>query len=319
MLRAHVPPPLLAELAAAASADTNEGAAREVLSDVPSVGRWLDRTAKRSRPRQAGAVAHLLAELPLDPGYVLQVRTLGGLAVSRSDGRELGPEWGRRRRVQDLFVYLLAHQRPTRKAAAAALWPSLSEAKAAANLRVNLTHLHAALEPGRQPGARPYFIDATSTDLRLIRDSIEIDTDQFDRHIAEASAAEADGVPTSALEHYAAASDLYRGWYLPLVEEEWVVPERLRLHSLAHAAICRTGELTLARGRPEQAIVSAVQAQQLDSMSERAHRLSIRCHLALGSESSARIAARGLIAQLHDDGLRPDIETQRLLSRLGVA
>ncbi len=316
VLRAHVPPPLLTELAVAAiSREVAE--AKAVLRDIPSVRTWLGRLSAADDPKQASAAANLLAELVLDPGYTLRVRTLGGLTVERSDGRSLGSEWHRRQRVQDLFVYLLTHPHPTRKAVAAALWPNLPEAKAAGNLRVNLTHLHAALEPDRPAGARPYFIEATSSGLRLVRDAIEIDTDTFDRHIELASEAEAGGVPTTALREYLAASELYKGPYLQHVDDDWVLPERLRLHSLDHAALCRIGELKLARGKPEQAIATVVQALRLDPISERAHRLSIRCHLALGSETSARRAGRSLIDQLALDGLTPDNETRRLLNRLG--
>lgn len=315
VLRAHVPPPLLAELAVAAIADGIEEA-RQILIETPSVGTWLSRIARTTDGQQCATAGQLLAELPMDPGYRLSVRTLGELRIERSDGRDLGAAWHRRKRVQDLFVYLLTHPNATRRGAAAALWPDLPDAKAAANLRVNLTHLHAALEPDRLPGARPFFVDATATELRLMRGSIDVDTDAFDRYINQGTTAEADGVPTSAMEAYRAANELYVGTYLPEVDDDWVEPERLRLSSLAHSALCRTGELTLSRGEPEEAITAAVRAQRLDALSERAHRLSIRCHLALGSESSARAVAKTLTDRLITDGLSPDRETAQLLLRL---
>ncbi len=314
LLRAHVPPPLLTELAVPLAADDRR--VRQLLIDTPGVGDWLERIIENAEKPVATQAAGLLAELPIAPPYRLQVRTLGELCVTRSDGGELGRHWHRRQRVQDLFVYLLTHPNVSRRAAAGALWPGLPDTKAAANLRVNLTHLLSALEPERTAGSRAFFVAATSTNLRLAIDTIDLDVDRFDRLVEQAATAEADGVPSLAVEAYAAATDLYTGDYLEHIDDDWVTPERLRLRSLVHAAACRHGELVLASGEPEQAMTSAVRALQLDSLSERAHRLFIRCHLALGSDSAARSACRSLSERLESHGLTPDEETRQLLARL---
>ncbi len=314
LLQAHVPPPLLVELAVPLAGDDPQ--VRQLLIDTPGLGSWLERIAGNAAKPLAKQASQLLAELSIAPPYRLEVRTLGELCVTRSDGGELGRHWHRRQRVQDLFVYLLTHANVSRRAAAGSLWPGLPEAKAAANLRVNLTHLLSALEPDRTAGSRAYFVAGTSTNLRLAMEAVDLDVDQFDRLIEQAATAEADGVPSLAVEAYEAAGDLYTGDYLEHIDDEWVIPERLRLRSLVHAATCRHGELVLASGEPELSMSSAVRAMQIDPLSERAHRLFIRCHLALGSDSAARAACQSLSERLEGHALTPDEETRQLLRRV---
>jgi hypothetical protein len=90
------------------------------------------------------------------------------------------------------------------------------------------------------------------------------------------------------------------------------------LRSVAHGALCRRAELILARGEPELALALAGAAQQLDEMSERAARLAIRCHLAVGSTSAARAVARQVVDVLADAGIEQDPETRGLLGRLAA-
>jgi LuxR family maltose regulon positive regulatory protein len=315
LLRAQVPVPFLTELALAAGHD-GDTAALDVLQQVPHRATWLARIAGCDHRWLASSAERMLGELPTVPGYRLSVRLLGDIDVQRDDGRPLDANWHRRTRVKDLFAFIVAKRRTTRAAAAHALWPALHEAKAAANLRVNLAHLHNTLEPDRRANDRTWFVHADGSFLRLGEDGIDIDVDRFDRLIADARRAEGDGLPSVALACYAEAMTTYGGDYLANLDEEWVWAERLRLRSLAHAATCRYGELVLARGEPEQAISAAVRAQELDHASERAHRLFIRCHVALGSLSTAREAGRALAERLRRDGLTAEEETRHLLRRL---
>jgi DNA-binding SARP family transcriptional activator len=172
------------------------------------------------------------------------------------------------------------------------------------------------LEPNRAPDAPPGYVQQTATDLRLSADDLAIDTDLFDARIADALAAERRGSPSAALAHYEAACELYGGDFLPGIELEAVINERTRLRSVAHGALCRRGELILARGEPELALAGG--AHQLDEMSERAARLAIKCHLAVGSTSAARAVGRQVVDVLAAAGIEQDPETRGLLGRLAA-
>lgn len=316
LLRVHVQPPLLAELALAAG---DAPGARDVLEQLPHLRTWLRRIADRDTAGPPAVVrlaelASVRAQLlPARPAYDLHVDLLGGLSVRRSDGVAM-EGWSRRDRVHQLLALVALRRDVARNDAATELWPDLSPEKATSNLRVNLHHLQQALQPDRGDEP-PWFLQSTDARLRLARDGVTVDTELLDAAMAEAVRAEADGLPSAALIHYERVAELARADLLPDVQTEFVVYERMRLRSIAQAAASRQGELVLARGEPEAAMAIAARAQRLDPLSERAHRLSIRCHLALGSTGAARDAAALLRAILLDAGITPERETDVLVTR----
>jgi DNA-binding SARP family transcriptional activator len=247
------------------------------------------------------------------------VRTFGTFRVQRSDGAPVGAAWHKRDRVRQIFARLLAGDTVNRRELAAQLWPDLPPDKALANLRVNLNHLHAALQPDRTDDEPPWFVRVTPDTVALTSEGLRIDALEFDRHVRRAVEAEAAGLPSVALSEYVAACELFTGDYLLEFDDEQVDLERLRLRTLAQAAQCRRGELTLARGEPELAMRAAAEALRLDALCERAHRLFLRCQVAVGSLSTARAAGERLLRTLDRAGLRPDDETTLLLRRLQVA
>ena len=316
LLRVHVQPPLLAELALAAG-DTP--GARDVLEQLPHLRTWLRRIADRDTAgppavvqlaKLASAKAQLL---PGRPAYDLRIDLLGGLSVRRSDDVAM-EGWNRRERVRQLLAFVALRRDVTRNDVATELWPDLSREKASSNLRVNLHHLQHALQPDREDEP-PWFLQAVDARLRLASDGVTVDTELLDAAMLEAVRAEAAGLPSAALIHYERVAELARADLLPEVQTEWVVYERMRLRSIAQAAASRQGELVLARGEPEAAMGIAARAQRLDPLSERAHRLSIRCHLALGSTGAARDSAVLLRTILLDAGITPERETSVLLTR----
>ncbi len=313
VLQVHVPPPLLAELAVAAG--DQEGAA-ETLASIPGRAAWLRRLAEGQGPDRERARA-LIRSRPQRPPYDLHIGLMGRLALARSDGAPVEP-WEGRARVQALLAYLALHRDALREQVAEALWPDLPAGKATANLRVNLHHLQIALEPDREKGAAPWFVRPDGPRLTLAEDGVVVDVDVVDQAMADAVRAEAAGLPSEALRSYRRVAELGTGDLLADLEVPWAAHERLRLRSVALGAVLRSGELVLACGEPESAHPLAVRAVGLDPLSERAHRLAIRCHLAVGALGSAQGAARAMAQALRDSGLAPDVESQRLLDRLGL-
>ena len=258
--------------------------------------------------------------LPDRPPYDLRIEALGALVLRRSDGVVMDDGWMSRGRVRQLMVRLLLLRSVNRVTLAAQLWPDLAPDRAAANLRVNLRHLQQALQPERPTASPPWFVRSAGSTLELaaVADGLEIDVDRFDALVESALRAEAEGMPSVALAEYQSALALYRGDLLSGFDDPELVVERLRLRSVAHGARCRCGELTLARGDAGAAIRDAAQALDLDALSERAHRLMVRSHLAMGSTSAARSAATRLVAMLELNRLRPDDETRLLLARFDL-
>lgn len=315
LLEVQVPPSMLCELAVAASASTPAAAA--VLDDLPLVARSLARLLEHPNAEVRGLAAAHVGRAPIRPPYDLRIRLLGDVAVERSDGRELGRLDGRARPRALLAVLALEGSVP-RPELAARLWPDLAPDAAANNLRVTLHKLIGAVDPDRGGGGS-WWIRADAERISLTGDGLTTDLEEFDRHLDAARRAEQLGALSAADEHYDAMRACYGGELLPGIDDPTVEPERTRVRALAYGAACRQAELQLARGEPEMALRHAVDAERLDELGERAHRIMILAHLALGARSAALDTAERLQSRLAANGLTPEPDTAALLRRVGVA
>jgi DNA-binding SARP family transcriptional activator len=273
LLRAHVLPPHLAELAAAGAAAGTPGA-DTVLQQLPRLGDWLRRIvqARRLPDTVLAPATERLRRLPAPPGHTLVIGALGPLEVYRDGELITAPDLVRRRRVQELLGYLLEDRSVPRAAAATALWPEAEDdAKASANLRVTLSYLVRSLEPGRGDAA-PSFVVADSETIRLAAE-VEVDADAFEREMDTALELDRRAEVGAALDRYRQALARYRGPYLAGVRHEWVQARRERLAFLALTGSRRVGELMLAAGDRAAAQEWARWALRVDPDDARAKRL----------------------------------------------
>jgi DNA-binding SARP family transcriptional activator/tetratricopeptide (TPR) repeat protein len=170
-----------------------------------------------------------------------------------------------RPRWQSLLAYLLLHRGipQPRRHLAFVLWPDSSERQALTNLRHVLHHvLHLLPEPAR-------FIDAAGPAVTWRADApCTLDVSQFEAALAADRTADS----------LRAAIDLYRGELLPGLYDDWLLPERERLHQAAIAA-CEE----LAARLEEQAefagvIAVAQHLLRLDPLREDTYRQLMRLH-----------------------------------------
>ncbi len=322
LLRVHVPPNHLARLAAAA-AEAGHARAADLIERLPDARSLLDFVAGDDLDPASGSLASdgpagrrwardRLAAFPPPAPPPVTVLTIGPLRIegAPSDGDD---PW-RRARVRELLAYLVEHRSVSRAEVAAALWPDLTEAKSAANLRVNLNHLSRALEPGRT-GEAPGHIVVDGSRLTLGH-QVTVDVDVFDAVMAEARSLDQGGAPAAALPLYRQAAAMVDGRYLEEFDADWVLPTRMRLRAAAIEAWCRVGELTLARGEPEEATGWATRAVRDSPTAERAGRLLISAYVAMDARPAALEAAERLLDHLTDADLEPEPATARLIGRL---
>jgi DNA-binding SARP family transcriptional activator len=318
LLRAHVLPPHLAELAAAAGAagDPRVGG---VLDQLPAQRAHLESaTALDHRPTTAWAAARVKA-LPARPPYDLRIGLLGPMTVARGTTFVTDAAWVRRERVRQLMAYLVHRGRTSRHDVAEALWPDLPADRALENLRVNLSHLQRLLQPDRRRGDPPWFVRAESELIEVASVGVEVDARRFEDACKAARRHDEKGRGSLAIERYHEAADLHRGDYLlDWPELEWAAIERTRLRTLAVASICRLGELLLARGEPEEAARWGSEVLQIEPLLERGHRLFLRSLVAQDDRPGARAGAQSLLAQLAAEGLEPEPDTVRFLAGIDL-
>lgn len=315
LLRAHVLPPHLVELACAA-AEAGNAEAQLVLDELPDLATNLARVqAGSSAPAQRHATA-LLGRLPRGAPSDLSAVLLGAPQLQRDGELVTGSGWERRPKTRELCALLLERRRVDRHELLAMLWPGHDDdAKAQGNLRTVLSTLQGLLEPDRPKGQEPFFL-RTEGDCLVIDASLRTDAEEFERLMSSAIADDQAGLPAQALVRYETALGLYRGEYVEGVDASWLALSRIRLRALALNGMCRLAELTAARGEPETAARWAQQACTIDPLDERAGRLFAAALDAGGHPGGARDAITDLLARLAVNDLAPDRATVRLLDRL---
>lgn len=315
LLRVQVLPPLLAELAAVAVTAGSEPAA-EILDAIPHADRWLRRCARESHG-SAEAANVVLAGRPQVPERPLRITTLGPLTVERGGEVVEHPDLVRRARVQQLLGLLAERRTVTRRDAAELLWPDLEPKSASHNLRVTLAYLNRALEPDRDPEEPPVYVTQIGDHIGL-HPEVTTDLDAFRSAVRAGMSHTRRRTPRSAMVAYREAAELYRGEFLAGHDDDWIAVPREQTTFDALHTLVRLGELSLARGEPEDAAWWASRARSFGPRHERAERLLAGCQLATGDRAGAVRTLRALIEELRLDGVEPEHETLRTFDRLTV-
>ena len=185
------------------------------------------------------------------------------------DGRRHELPEGSKRLVAFLA---LSERRAGRRVAACRLWPTVTESRAAGNLRSALWRLR---------GAGLDVVEADKEALALRRDvlvDVELIFEWADRLIGGA-ATERD---LACGAWRARCVELLPGWY-----DDWVLLERERLrHRYLHGLEAMSLRLTR-NGRCAEAVEAAMAVVAVDPLRESAQRLLVEAHLAEGNVSEA--------------------------------
>jgi DNA-binding SARP family transcriptional activator len=263
------------------------------------------RVALRQMAADIAGAKRLLRSVPSPPDHTLQIRVLGPAAVAHDGNLSTQSEWSRER-VRSLLCWLVARRRVTRSETETALWPDADGTAAGGNMRTTLGYLQRVLEPERAAGDAPFHVRADGDTLLLADEAVTVDAWEFERLLDQAADAEAAGAPTVALSAYEAAAALWGGEYLVDVYDDWAGPERGRLRARFLTGSVRAGELQLAAGDIDRALLLATRAIEAEPWSEGAHRLAIAAHLARGDRASARRALDRCHGALGDLGVEAD-------------
>jgi DNA-binding SARP family transcriptional activator len=197
------------------------------------------------------------------------VRVLGGLALTRAGGPVLVPPGSRR-----LLAYLALHPGGgERRATAGLLWPAVSDARAAGNLRSALWRLQQVGFP---------LLDVPDAGLRLA-DVVEVDlatAQAWATRVVSGAVVEGDlAVDPGRL----GSLEVLPGWY-----DDWVLAVRDRWRLRLLHALEALSVLLQRAGRPAEAVEAMHVAVLTEPLRESGQRALIAAHLAAGDWVSAR-------------------------------
>ncbi|HEX5944620.1 MAG TPA: BTAD domain-containing putative transcriptional regulator [Acidimicrobiales bacterium] len=259
----------------------------------------------------------LLDVLAAEGGARVRIELLGPARVL-IDGTPVDAPHLRRGRVRTLLALLAVSGPLRREQIVEAMWPDHDPARGARNLRVILSRLRQVLEPGSVPGIlRPVLL--ADGDIVALADTgrVELDVRELDRLLAEAERAHAAGDATARAEHLAGAVALWRDE--PLVDLEplagWAGDVEAVRRSLVEAAL-RLGEVRLAAGRTDEALVCAERARSASPYDERAHRLVMATQLQRRDRAGALAAVDVTEAMLDDIGVPPEDATAMVIRQV---
>ena len=189
-------------------------------------------------------------------------------------------------RVQSLLAYLLLHRNAPqdRSRLAFLLWPDSNEAQAHTNLRKLLHQLRLAF-----PEIERYL----HTDNRSLQwlpqadASWTLDTLEVEQALAQAEQAEQKQDTTALRQALNTVMHVYGGDLLPSCYDEWILPERDRLHQLFLSAAERFITVLEQERDYDVAIESAQRLLRQDSLHEATYRKLMRLYALRGDRAAA--------------------------------
>ncbi len=219
-------------------------------------------------------------------------------------------------RVQALLAYLVLHRSTPqdRSHLAFLLWPDSTEAQAHTNLRQLLYHLRQSL-----PDAN-HFVSADRQSLRWQPApdvTFTLDTQEFERTLATAEQAEKVLDLAEVRQALEQAIHLYRGDLFPSCYDEWLLPERDRLHQLFLQASARLIDLLEQERDYSAAIQVAQHLLRHDSLHEATYRQLMRLCALRGDRAAAVRTYHTCASRLERElGIEPSETTRQVYERL---
>ena len=294
-----------------------QGRASEVIGTLAD--RWPGPTRLALRllegvPALRRNISFLSNTIPIAASEKVDVEFLGA-AVLRRAGQAVDDANWRRLRVRQLLACMVIHRTIRRQRVADLLWPDANEEAASANLRMTLSYVQALLQPDREKGQAPWFLQQAAGLLTLREsDELVVDTWAFDRCVDDAATHRANAHPSAEVELLCQALQLWRGAAFDDVGDlAWIVDERNRLHGRFVSASERASALLLAAGRAQNAIDVAARALAIEPWSEQLHASCIRGYLRLTDQSSAKHAMERYRRSMADLGVAPSPSITALL------
>jgi DNA-binding SARP family transcriptional activator len=275
----------------------------------------LEHAAESGDAAMRDGAKQLLDLLPDVARPSVRVHVLGPLTVDTGDDNGHEAAELRRRRVRTLLELLVLAGPLRRGRIAGMMWPDLDAAAAGRNLRVTMSRLRGALEPGRRSGrSRPVLRIHNELLALAAPPHVEVDLWQFREDVVAADEADRRGDRTATIASLERACARWRGE--PFVDldatDDALAGAVEEVRKLLSDTALRLGELLLVAGRFDDAAGWAERVKREAPYDERVHRLAIAAHIQRRDRQAIAQAVAATQAMLDDLGVDPDPGTQML-------
>jgi LuxR family transcriptional regulator, maltose regulon positive regulatory protein len=252
--------------------------------------------ALRRRLRQKASV------VPFAPPK-MTIRAFGKTQVRLNERVITSADW-QTQAARDLFFILLTHpEGMTREKLGNIFWPDITSEDLKLRFKNTIYRVRHAVGKQSIVLQDEYYRFNRGLDY-------EYDVEEFQQAIKQAARA---SNPAEKINYYRTAIRLYKGPYLPDVEETWNLADRERLFQLYIEALLKVAELNFEGGQNQAALDNIHHALVADPCLEAAHRLAMRVHAAMGNRAAvARQYERCRQALLAEINAMPSQQTQQL-------
>lgn len=272
----------------------------------------------RTAEARATAERPALVVVQQGPAADLTVRMLGAVEIFREPVRPLAADAWVTRRARDILCFIASrrHRRVSKDAIIDTFWGESDFGSVEKNFHPTISHIRKALN-SNQP-LKQNFLLYRDGDYQLNPEfSYRIDTEEFDRLVAEGDAARRARDTEGLVKAYEEAAALYRGEFMQGSYDEWVEEQRtycreqyLRILEI----LARTAQ------KSEDWARSLTLSQRIlreDPFREDVHCHLMRAHAAQGNRVAVREQYETLKKVLRKElGVEPAAETQRVYKEL---
>ncbi len=252
------------------------------------------------------------------PSADLTIRMLGPVEIFRDPARPLAADAWTTKRARDILCFIASrrHRRASKDTIIDTFWGESDFEAVEKNFHPTVSHIRKALN-SNQP-VKQNFLVYRDGDYLLSQDfSYSIDTEEFDRLVAEGEAAKRAGDQSRFVESFERAVELYRGDFMQGSYDDWVEEQRT-YYKEQHLRLLET--LATSAQKAEDWPRSMKLAQRIlaeDQFREDVHCMIMRAHAAEGNRAAVKEQYESLRKLLRRElGVEPAPETQKVFRQL---
>lgn len=250
----------------------------------------------------------------------LSINLLGPLDIFRDRAQPFASDAWTTRRAREIFCFIATskHRRVAKDVLIDTFWPDEDPKAVEKNFHPTISHIRKALN-SRQ-ALKLNFLVFRDGSYQLNPDlSYLIDTEEFERRVADAEAAKREKDNEKLRLALQDAHALYRGEFMSGLYDEWAEERRTYYTEQFGRVTGALAKLSLADRRLAEAQRFASESLALDPYREDMHRLTIKILTVQGKPAAAKKHFSTMRDLLKDElGIAPSQETRRLAAELGI-
>jgi LuxR family maltose regulon positive regulatory protein len=244
----------------------------------------------------------------------LTIKLLGPVEIHRDRASPFAPDAWSTRRARDIFCYIASskHRRVAKDLLIEVFWGDEDPASVEKNFHPTISHIRKALN-SRQTLKQNFIVFRDGAYQLNPELSYSIDSELFERHIADAESAKREKNSEAFRSGLEAAHALYRGEFMPGTYDDWAEERRNYYSEQFQRVLTALAKLSFSEKKWSQALKFANEILSADPYREDVQRLVMKALAAQGKPAAVKDQFETLKKLLKSElGIEPAPETSRV-------